>query len=312
MINLAASAYHPLLAQVQRQKEQLLADNIPMSVELARASADAFALFALPKLEIAVISDRKVTTATHAIPVRIYHPTPAQSNTPVMVFFHGGGHVCGDIPLYDGIARRLAISTGHIVVSVGYRLAPEHPYPAGLTDCRAVTENLAELLEADGADLDQISLCGDSAGGNLAISVCYDCIKDNSMQIQNLILIYPSVDFTLSSASHNEYEEGYLLEKESVRWYFKQYFSDDQDREKASPLFFPDLSILPRTLILAAECDPIVDDGKRLWQRLIALEVPCEYELYPGLIHCYINLEKQNPNAIETTYDRISAFLKND
>ncbi len=300
-----ATEYKGFLEKANAFAEKIKLSGIEPTPEQARAGLDAIGQMSLPKVEISKVIDSTVDLSDRQIPVRIYDPEPDQKK-PVLVFIHGGGHMAGNINLYDGITRRLADSTGHIVVSIGYRLAPEFPYPGGLDDCQAVVDQLDILLKDFQVDLDNISLVGDSAGGALASAIAH---QDHTNKFSGLILIYPSLDYTFSTPSYETLATGYLLETEKIVWYFDQYFSDQQDRKKASPLFFPKLDHMPKTLTLAAAFDPLADEGKLFHERLITAGVKSEYHAGDDLIHCFLNLEVLNPELIDQIYKTISNFL---
>jgi len=151
-----------------------------------------------------------------------------------------------------------------------------------------------------------VTLAGDSAGGALASSVAWL----SKIKIHRLVLIYPSLDYSFSTPSYKTLATGYLLETEKIKWFFDQYFNADSDREFASPLFFASLDKMPKTLILAAEFDPLVDEGKFFHQRLLSSGVASDFHVYKGAIHCFLNLESLNPELIDASYETISAFVK--
>lgn len=307
-MNQVAREYSDFLEKANQYARQRESDNVPLTPQLVRGVLEALGQFALPKLSVELICDTVVTGNDHTIPVRIYDPQP-DVEKPVLVLFHGGGHMCGSIELNDAIARRLAITTNRLVVSVGYRLAPEYPYPHGLNDCHTVVESLPVLLDIYAVDPGNITLCGDSAGGALATTVAWQCHKNKTIKISRLVLIYPSLDYTFSTPSYQTYSQGFLLETEKIRWYFDQYFQHNEDRRQASPLFFPDLDLLPPTLILAAGLDPLVSEGELFHKKLLAAGVASEYHGGADLIHCFLNLETLNPDLILFIYQTIAKFL---
>ena len=308
-MNRVATEYLDFLEKANAFAEKIKLSGVTPTPELARAGLDAIGQMSLPKVEVSKVVDSAVyisdNISDRQIPVRIYDPQPDQKK-PILVFIHGGGHMAGSIDLYDGITRRLADVTEHLVVSVGYRLAPEFPYPCGLDDCQAVVDQLDVLLKDFQVDLEKISLVGDSAGGALATAITH---QNQTNNFSSLILIYPSLDYTFSTSSYETLASGYLLETEKIAWYFDQYFSAGEDRKHVSPLFFPDLDHMPKTLTLAAAFDPLVDEGKLFHEKLIAAGVESEYHAGDDLIHCFLNLEALNPDLIEQTYKTISDFL---
>ena len=307
-MNKVAIKYQAFLDKANAFAAAQKRQNISPTPELARAALDAIGQMALAKVEIANIVDEVVSLPDRIIPVRIYDPQP-DMNKPILVFIHGGGHMCGNVDLYDGISRRLAITTNNLVVSIEYRLAPEFPYPCGLDDCQAVVEDLGTLLKNFRVDLQCISLASDSAGGALATTIAWQSHRNRSVKISNLVLIYPSLDYTFSTSSYESLASGYLLETERIHWYFDHYFKHAEDRKQASPLFFTELDIMPKTLILAAALDPLVEEGKQFHKKLVAAGVESEYHEGIDLIHCFLNLEVLNPAVIDQTYQTIAKFL---
>lgn len=304
-----AIEYQEFLEKANAVATKLKLDGITPTPELARVTLDAIGQMSLPKVEISKVIDSAVVLPDRKIPVRIYDPQP-DIKKPVLVFIHGGGHMCGSVDLYDGIARRLANKTEHLVVSIEYRLAPEFPYPCGLDDCQAVIDKLGLLLENYHVDLRRITLAGDSAGGALATTVTWQSHKIKSAEISGLVLIYPGLDYTFSTSSYETLATGYLLETEKIHWYFDQYLRHGEDGKKVSPLFFPELELMPKTLIMAAALDPLVEEGKLFYKKLIDARVESKYHAGTDLIHCFLNLEVLNPAVIDQTYTTISDFLK--
>ena len=279
-----------------------------MTVELARAGLNSLAQFSLPCQSLARVEDRLLYLSDREIPLRIYDPAPDR-RLPVVVFCHGGGHMCGSVALYDGICRRLAQTCQRLVVAVDYCLSPEFPYPAGLEDCMAVVEHLQEILEGRAWQRDALCLAGDSGGGTLATTVAYRCRQQGSAGVARLLLIYPSLDYTMSSASMRVLGRGYLLERSKIGWYFDHYLQHGEDRRALSPLFFQEPECLPATLIMAAGLDPLVDEGRGFQQRLQRAGVHCERHVEEGLIHCFLNLEQLLPARMPGIYARMAHFL---
>ena len=265
----------------------------------------------LPKVEIELILDRQVATSENVIPVRIYHPSPTKA-LPVLFHYHGGGHVIGSIETHDSTCRRLANTCNVVVVAVEYRLAPEHPYPAGLNDCLTVFKKRKALLSDLNVDLNSIFLAGDSAGGNLAVSVAYKAKLWGVAEVKGLILIYPSVDFTLQHDSIFRLGSGYLLEKEDIEGFFQCYLKDTsmEKRKEISPLYFDSLSILPSTYLAIAEFDPLYDEGVLFSQELTKAGVSVKVEIIPGMIHIFMLLEKLAIKQINQVISSINDFIK--
>jgi len=232
--------------------------------------------------------------------------------------FHGGGHMCGSLELYDPISRKLALAVQAIVICVDYRLAPEHPYPAGLDDCQQVLLHYKTLL-FDMKHSDELFIAGDSAGGALCTSLVMNNQQNESVEIAKQILIYPSVDYTMSSDSIEENGQGFLLEKDKIHWYFEQYFqlSDSISTEtaqakiaKASPLFATFSSKMPSTFIITAGCDPLRDEGLNYANLLSEAGVMVKHYSFSGMTHAYMLLDELVSAECAETYKLISDFVK--
>ncbi|HYA66674.1 MAG TPA: alpha/beta hydrolase [Burkholderiaceae bacterium] len=208
------------------------------------------------------------------IPLRLYrplYPNVADSGlVPVLIYFHGGGWVIGDLDTHDTLCRELANAAGCAVISVDYRLAPEHRFPAAVEDCLAATRwvqsNAAGLL----LDAARIAVGGDSAGGNLAAVVSISLRDAGERAPVCQMLIYPATDMRCGAPSHSRFASGYLLTRESVAYYRGHYIADSADdlNWRASPLLHPDLSGLPPAFVLTAGFDPLRDEGLQYAQRL--------------------------------------------
>ena len=288
------------------------------SVDLVRQGLDNLAplIGAGPHMDI--VKNSYLATASHNIPVRIYNPA-ANDTLPVLLHFHGGGHMCGSIDLYDPISRKLAIAAQAIVICVDYRLAPEHPYPAGLDDCQQVLRHYQSLL-FDMKHSDQLYIAGDSAGGAICTSLVmnnqHNELLNSPVKIAKQILIYPSVDYTMSSASIDENGQGFLLEQDKIHWYFQQYFhanSLDQAKiTKASPLFGEFSANMPSTLVITAGCDPLRDEGIAYAKSLTEVGVAVEHHSFDGMTHAYMLLDELVSEECLATYRLINEFVKAD
>lgn len=230
-------------------------------------------------------------TTPGGVPVRVYAP-PTDAPLPVVVFFHGGCFVIGDLGMHDPSLRRLAVDTPAVVVSVDYRLAPEHPFPAGPEDCWAATCWAADHAAAYGGDPARVVVAGDSAGGGLAAAVALMARDRGAPAIAHQLLVYPMLDRTMSLPSHERYGAGdHLLRREFLAWSWRQYLGDDaHGPDAAHPWASPlrdadDLTGLPPAHVLLAECDPIVDDGARYADRLADAGVPVTTSVHAGQIH---------------------------
>lgn len=259
---------------------------------------------------MAAIINTEVDTGERRIPVRIYRP--ALTGEPkVVVFIHGGGHLSGSVEVYDPVARHLAMATGNIVVSVDYRLAPENPYPAGLSDAKAVIENVWSLLDSQHIPYTrQLMLIGDSGGGAFSATLAAYFSREQPGFIHRLVLIYPSLDYTLNWPSVQENGTGKLLDESKIRWYFQQYFRNEEDRKQTSPLYLPLSQDFPPTLVVSGGLDPLRDENFAFVARLQAEGIPVQHVHFPGMTHAYLMLEDKVLQEAKATYLAIGDFVK--
>lgn len=291
-------------------KQQMLESGFKITPSNAREALELLTRsYVTSAPEIPLVQDDLVPGNHFRVPVRIYHPQPDEA-LPLLLFAHGGGHTAGSLSIYDPIARRLARAASHVVISVDYRLAPECPYPNGLTDLGSVIKGIQPVLKNLGLRFDaRISLAGDSAGGALCASSSHRFQFDPGVNIHRQVLIYPSLDYTLSQPSASEYAKGYLLERDRILWYFDNYFQGIENRADASPLFMPCSNRLPETLVITAEYCPLRDEGSAYVERLREAGIRAEYFQADGMIHAFLNLEKLVKAQCEETYRRIGRFL---
>lgn len=308
---------HPNLRAWLDQLNPLVADQKARGVEatpqMVRDSlAGITATFVSQSPELPRVLDTVVSAADGPVPVRLYDPAPATSK-PVILFFHGGGHMAGSVQVYDPIARKLAQTTDWLVLSVDYRLAPETPYPGGLNDCLAVTRQVWTLLEDRGISFQRrLALAGDSGGGTYAATVSRQLAGDPELNLTDQVLIYPSLDYTMDHPSIIGHGEGYLLEEARIRWYFDHYFASGEDRRAASPLHMPVPEGMPGTLMITAGFCPLHDEGVAYARKLEAAGVACRLQDHADMIHAYLNLEDLVPEPCEATYRQVADFLNRD
>ena len=227
------------------------------------------------------------------------------------MFFHGGGWVVGDIATHDTVCRHLANRADCAVVSVDYRLAPEHKFPAAVEDCVAATGWVAENAAALGVDPARLAVGGDSAGGNLAAVVCLMARDGGAPRIAHQLLIYPATDAAMRHASVTRFAEGYVLTRSTMRWFYDQYLRspDDAADWRVSPLAAADLSGLPPAYVLTAGYDPLCDEGDEYAARLAAAGVAVEHRRFPGQIHGFVTNGKII-RAADPALDEAAAALK--
>ncbi len=243
-------------------------------------------------LPIASAQEQEIPSRGGPLKVRIYRPLAQQPGAPLMVFFHGGGWMVASLRSYDTPCRRLAAKSGCVVVSVDYRLAPEHRFPAAVDDAWDAFVWCADHAAELGADPRRLVVCGDSAGGNLAAVVAQQCLDDGRYAVALQVLIYPSTDMTRSWPSFERNAHGNMLTTSALQMFIEQYVPDPTDRRdpRASPMQRPDCRGLAPALILSAEFDPLVDENEAYARKLEADDVPVTYISFPGMIHPFFTL----------------------
>lgn len=223
------------------------------------------------------------------LPVRVYRRPGQAADSPAAVYLHGGGWVLGGLDQNDGWCRWFVQSSGMAMVSVDYRLAPEHPFPVPLDDCYEATRWVIEHAGELGCDPARVAVLGSSAGANLAAAVAIRA-RDAGLGLACQALVYPVLDSSCSTASYLQYARGYFLERDQMLWYWAQYTPDEASRSSplAAPALASDLSRLPYTIVLTAECDPLRDEGQEYARRLAGAGVRVEYRCYRGQLHGFV------------------------
>ena len=236
------------------------------------------------------------------IPVRVYAPVANETGAeplPAMVYFHGGGWVVGGIDESDRPCRNVAKLAHCVVISVGYRLAPEHPFPAAFEDCAAVTAHVAAHGPAYGVDPARIAVAGDSAGGNLAAAVAQRA-RIEGPALCHQLLIYPVTDTSLDTGSYREFPEGYYLTRADMAWYLEHYLPDgDRTDPRVAPGRAADLSGLPPATVITAECDVLRDEGEAYARAMSAAGVPVTARRFAGMFHPFFVLAGVLDGAVE-------------
>ncbi len=257
--------------------------------------------------------DHTVTLNGRDIPVRLFTPETERSRE-VFLFFHGGGWVTGNIDTYTDLCGYLARETGRRVLSVDYRLAPEHRFPAGLEDCYAVAKLLFSTAPDLGITPEDIILIGDSAGGNLAAALSLMAADRGEFSPRRQVLLYPCVQSDFSAASPfpsvRENGRGYLLTSERIADYLALYLRTEADRLNPyfSPLLARDLRGQPETLVITAEYDPLRDEGEAYAARLREAGVPVTLRRIPDALHGFFALPP-SLEQVRQTYAALAAFL---
>jgi acetyl esterase len=275
-----------------------------MPPDEARAGYEALAMLSADSgAEVASVEQRELA----GVPTRVVTPL-GDPPFPVLIWLHGGGWVVGNAEQTLPLCRDLAAQAGCLVISVDYRLAPEHPFPAPLDDCFAVAEWVLEHAGELGGDATRVAVGGDSAGGNLAAVLAQEV--DGFV---HQLLVYPVIDATCSHRSYEENAVGYLLEADGMHWFINHYLADaDPADPRISPLFADDdtLRDLPSTCIITAEFDPLRDEGAAYAERLRKAGVSVEHLHFEGQVHMFFTLARFMPagaKAISEAADGLRA-----
>lgn len=243
-------------------------------------------IFQSPGPELELVEDRFIPSINGDIPIRFYKPSKSKQ-LPLLVWFHGGGMLVGDLDSADGIARFLCSGSECSVVSVDYRLSPENKFPAALEDCYNVTKWIFDHPKDFDTNPEQIAVGGDSAGGNLAAAVSIMSRDKKQPHIAHQLLVYPMLDCNFSTSSYIDNSEGYLLTKSAMKSYWNQYLATEKDKDNpyALPLQLKDYSNLPPALIITTEFDPLRDEGELYAKRLKDSKVNVVCTRYDGVFH---------------------------
>lgn len=257
------------------------------SVEARRQSLAKLMQFARTDVPDVTTRDGVLPGRASELPYRLYTPADADEPAPGFVFFHGGGLVAGGIATHDRIAAALAHVTGCRLVSVDYRLAPEHRFPAAIDDAIAATEWVAREAALLGIDADRLVVGGDSAGATLAAVVCQVAAQTAGLAIAAQCLICPVLDFEETSPSREEFAEGHLIDRVTIEADLSDYLPDGIDTAdpRVSPLRATRLTGLPTAIIHTAEYDPMRDEGNAYARKLLAAGVAVEHVCHDGMVH---------------------------
>src|SRR6201994_1812856 len=247
--------------------------------------------------ELKSVAPLSIPSPAGAIPARIYTPMKlrdANGLAPCLVFFHGGGWVIGDLDSHDVVCRKLAHEGELIVVSVDYRLAPEHKFPAAADDAIAATKWIADNAQQLGIDASRLTVGGDSAGGNLAAGGTLSARDNDGPKIAGQVLIYPATDFSMSHPSHSEPETSILLTHSVIKWFRDHYLNSPADASdwRASPARAKSFAGLPPAYVLTAGADPLRDEGLEYAERLKAAGVAVTFKTFPGQFHGFFTMGK--------------------
>ena len=304
----------PVHPQAQAMIDRTLALNLPpasqMTVRQLRDNARERSA-ALPREDVAAVRDYRVPSVNGDVLVRVFTPRAA-APLPALVYFHGGGWVTGDVETHEGICRTLANAAGCVVASVDYRCAPEFQFPTAADDAYAATCWVATEAAALGVDAGRIAVCGDSAGGNLAAVVALMARDRGGPRLTFQALVYPVTDYDFDNVSYRENADGYLLTRDSMRWYWDQYVPGAADRNNpyAAPMRAASLAGLPPALVITAEYDPLRDEGEAYANKLAAAGVPVSHTRYPGMIHAFFRFTNSIDAARAAVAEVVAALQK--
>jgi acetyl esterase len=286
----------PLDPQIEAMRERRIRAATPQLYTLSLAEARAADLAAIqaeagdpePVYEV---TDQLLPLAGRKIPIRVYRPRAGQP-LPALLYFFGGGWTLGSIETCDAVCRSLANTAGCLVIAVGYRLAPEHRFPAAVEDCHEALVHIAAHAADFGADPARLAVGGDSAGGNLAAAVALLTRADPAVELAGQLLVYPNTDQLAEDESLRANDDPWLFNHRSVGWYRDHYLADPADAADplASPLRAPDLTGLPPALVITAEYDPLRDQGEAYAGRLAEAGVEVEVVRYPGMVHGFFTM----------------------
>lgn len=307
--SLLTPAMHGVLERMARAGKLPLHALSPAQARLAyEVGANVLELDAV---KVAHVRSFTVTAGDgYDLPVRLYAPKASDSTpVPVLVFFHGGGFVVGSIATHDSLCRNLSHLAHCAVLSVGYRLAPEHCFPVAFEDAWDAVQWVRQHGHAHGLDTRRIAVGGDSAGGTLA-AACALQARDMGWPLSLQLLIYPGCAARQDTPSHKTFGHGFLLEAAHIDYFFNLVLRSDADRDdwRFAPLLADDLDGVAPAWFCLAECDPLVDEGLAYADRLRAAGVAVDLELYRGVVHEFIKMGRALPEARQAQLDAARAL----
>lgn len=304
----------PLDPDSQAFLNLLQAANLPpyeeSTVAQARERMNAVSMLELPAEPVTLVQDRTISGRSGPIPIRIYSPTIG-TPLPTLLYFHGGGWVVGSLDSHDRLCRALANASGFHVISVDYRLAPEHKYPAAVEDAEAAYLYIREHAHEFDVAETQIYVGGDSAGGNLSAVICQRTLDGGKPVPAGQVLIYPATGYHRETASKKEFASGFLLTAGAMDWFSGHYLAERaQLRDPSvSPYFAKDTTGLPPTFVLTAEYDPLRDEAEAYAVKLKESGVAVHFRRYDGMIHGFLQMSAMI-KAARTAILEIADWLK--
>ncbi len=285
-----------------------------MTPRQARATYEMGAgILELPVRALAKVQDFTLPSRDgYALPARLYVPRDlgqSQAAWPTLLYFHGGGFTIGSINSHDVLCRELSAGADCAVVSVNYRLAPEHKFPTAAHDAWDALLGLVAAADALGLDASRLAVGGDSAGGTLA-AVCAVLARDAGLPLALQLLIYPGCAAHQDTRSHHTFAHGFVLDEPSISWFFNQYIRTPADRDdwRFAPLNAPDVEGVAPAWLGLAECDPLVDEGLLYADKLRAAGVAVDLEIYRGVTHEFIKMGRAIPEALQAQADAARAL----
>jgi acetyl esterase len=269
-----------------------------LSVSGARAALNEVLVADEPAEAVESVTDYPIPVTDDEITVRAYRPS-GDGPFPILVYFHGGGWVRGNIDTHDDLCRSITNEAGCVVLSVGYRRAPEHPFPVPHEDAYAATEWAAEFAEVIDGDPERIAVGGDSAGGNLAASVALRARDSGGPPLTYQLLLYPITNHAFDTDSYHENAAGYMLTRRGMQWYWDHYLERDLDGRHpyASPLQARALGGLPDAMVLTAGYDPLRDEGAAYADRLREAGVEVRHDHFDDMLHAFVSFPQLDASA---------------
>ena len=298
-----------VLERMARAGHPPLHTRSPQDARLAyQAGAD---VLEVPRAALARVEDLHIPARDgHALPARLYAPS-ADAGLPVLLYLHGGGFTIGNIATHDILCRELTRLAGCMVVSLDYRLAPEHRFPTAHNDAWDALQWLARQAPSLGADAARLAVGGDSAGGTLAAASAIHA-RDAGLPLALQLLIYPGCAPHQNTPSHATFARGLVLEEPAISWFFGNYVQSRDEREdwRFAPLLAPDVEGVAPAWLGLAECDPLVDEGVEYADKLRLAGVPVDLEIYRGVTHEFIKMGRAIPEARQAHGDAARALRR--
>jgi len=300
-----------VLARMHRAQQAPLHALTPQQARAAYENASG--ILDVPKLEVSRVHDLHIPARDgHLIGARLYAPEhPANNALPVLVYFHGGGFTIGSINTHDTLCRNLCLNTPCTVLSVDYRLAPEHKFPTAAHDAWDAVRWVHQHADTLGIDATRIAVGGDSAGGTLA-AVCAIWARDENLPLRLQLLLYPGTTGHQDTKSHQTFAKGYVLEDTHITYFFNHYLNTPEDRHdwRFAPLYAQDTDGVAPAWIGLAECDSLVDEGIAYADKLRLSGVPVDLEIYRGVVHEFIKMGRAIPEALNAQRDAAASLSR--